>query len=252
MRAAFPILLAMISAGALSCSSGGGGDLDLVTPHPVVLGTPIANANNPATVLRSGSKLEARGVVVIAVDQYDETKDGKSIGNIYVQDPVQPTDWSGLTLFNAAKNPPDLILPPGSGVDVVGPYQPFAGPASGLFPPGIVLPEVVKGAVNLVYEGSPPQPVDITLDAFKVPTDAMKYVGRLVRMKDVTLVGDWDKRHQAPISADKTVMLAAQFYAVDDPATNIKNGTKLASVTGVLNYFYTFDLCPRTPDDIKP
>jgi len=247
------MLLVALATAIASCSSGGGGDLDKIQPKPIELGTPIAKANNPASPLKYGSTLEARGVVVVAVDDFDETKDGKSIGNIYVQDPVQPTDWSGLTLFNSTKNPPDLILTPGAGVDVVGAYQPFAGPASFPFDGGIVLPEVVKGAVTLVYEGHLPDPVEITLDAFKNPKDAMKYVGRLVRMKNVTLVGDWElKRHTAPLIADKTLALASQFFAVDDPVRNIKNGTKLASVTGVLNYFYTFSLCPRTPEDIQP
>ncbi|GAC1591934.1 MAG: hypothetical protein NVS3B20_17750 [Polyangiales bacterium] len=251
MRGIAPLATALCCAFA--CSSGGGGDLDHIKHQKSALGTPIAAANNPASPLSPNTPIDGRGVVVVAVDSYDETGDGKNIGNIYVQDPIQPTDWSGLVLFSAIRNPINLTLAPGAGVDIAGPYQPFKGPASGAFPDGIAIPEMVKGGISLSYEGRDPTPVDVTLEQFKVAKDAMKFVARLVRITDVTVTADFGSKraHEAPIVADQSVVIAAQLFAVDDPAVDIKAGTKLASVTGVMNSFYSFKLCPRSPADIQ-
>src|SRR5207249_1214489 len=103
------------------------------------------------------------------IDNFDETGDGKSIGNIYIQDANQPaprgTPYSGITLYRAQKVPTDLPLHPGDGVDVDGQYQPYPGPSFS-FP--IALPELVSPSLKLAYEGCPsrcyrtPEPIDIT------------------------------------------------------------------------------------------
>jgi hypothetical protein len=252
MRRSFASVVAALAILGSGCSSGGGGDLDHVSPHPNTLGTPIAKQNDPATRLPSNATFVAKGVVVIAVDTYDETKDGKSIGNIYVQDPVQPTPWSGMTLYQVTRIPTDLQVVPGMGVDVIGPYQPFAGPSSGVFSNGIVLPEIVKGTITQTYEAPSPDPVDITMADIADPVKSMQYVGRLVRMSNVQITGSFDaKRHEAAINSSTAITLASQLVALDDPmGINLTMGTTLKSVTGVMNYFYTLKLCPRNADDI--
>lgn len=260
---------------AIGCSSSGGGDLDSVSPHPKPveqLGTPIAKANDPtaplvqycgtkcptgATCQKQCPTLNARGVIVVAVDDYDERGDGSGAGNIYVQDPVQPTPWSGLTLFRVTVVPTTLSLIPGMGVDVAGVYQPFPGPTND-FPSGIVLPEVISGSISQSYEAAPPTPVDITMADIADPKKGMQYVGRLVRMPNIAISSTFDaKFHEAAIDGSSstkgsTINIAAQFFNLEDPAgLAAGSGKKYKSVTGVLNYFYNFKLCPRTLEDIE-
>ncbi|MGZ3422596.1 MAG: hypothetical protein ACXVEE_32330 [Polyangiales bacterium] len=256
MRGAVFCLTGLLGMGALSCSSGGGGDLQWLTENPKTFGTPIANVSNPKTRVKDGSDVHALGVVVVAVDTYDETADGKSAGDIFVMDPVQNgpkgTPWSGVRLYRPTKNPPDLELAAGQGVDLFGTYTAFTGPPSSPFDSGIVVPEISNGALTLTFEGKAPEPVDLTYDDIKDPTAAIPYTGRLVRFKNVQLFSDFaTKRFEASIfTADKTVTMTAKFFPIQNDPT-IKNGVTLKSVTGVLDYFYGLKLCPRSPADVE-
>lgn len=269
----------------VACSSAGGGDLNHVDHTPIQLGTPIADANDPskpnhlhlcgshatltATICGPGDycpktcpSLSMKGVVVTGVDRYDETGDGKSIGNIYVQDPVQTGDrgtpFSGLTLFAAQIVPSDLPLQSGDGVDIAGAYDPFPGPnTTSIFP--VPLPEMNKGSLGLSYEGHDPTPVDVTIADFQDPKVGVAFVGRLVRVKNVTISGDFSlPRHEAPIdgsagAAGAKLVMAAQFFPLDDAAGfGAAKGKTYSSVVGVLNYFFSFKLCPRSTEDFTP
>ena len=279
------LVVCVLGVSIAACSSNsGGGDVSRGPTGPVDLGTPIGDANNPAhplvkttcgsqcppgdaTCPQSCPSLSANGAIVVAIDAYDETGDGKSIGNIYIQDASQPaprgTPYSGITLFRAQRIPSDLPLHPGDGVDVDGTYQPFPGPASGAF--AVPLPEVVNGSLKLAYEGCPsrcyrpPTPIDVTADDFKDPKAGFAFVGRLVRMQNVTVTGVFAMpRQEAAIdgSADSKsakLVAAGQFISlVDAKAPAIVPGKTYKSVTGLLNYFYNFKLCPRSLADIEP
>lgn len=265
-------LLGLVAVAA--CGSAGGGDLNHLNDQPIALGTPIHDANAPdhplvklcgtyATQCAPSDTncptqcptLHAKGVVVTGVDRYDETADGKSIGNIYVQDPIQTGDrgtpYSGLTLFQTQTIPSDLPLQPGYGVDISGAYQPFPGPSSGVF--AVPLPEMTKGSLTLSYEGRDPAPIDVTLDDFS-GNGGMAFVGRLVRMKNVSITSTFSvPRHEAAINSSTTLVMASQFFPLDDPkGFGAANGKTYSSVVGVLNFFYTYKLCPRSPDDFTP
>jgi hypothetical protein len=256
MRGVLIPVLGVLLSGAISCSSGGGGDLQWITENPKKFDTPIAKVSDPKTRVKDGTDVHAQGVVVVAVDTYDETSDGKSAGDIFVMDPVQNgpkgTPWSGIRLYRPTKNPPDLELAAGQGVDLFGVYSAFAGPPSSPFDPGILVPEISNGALTLTFEGRAPEPVDLTYDDIKDVKAALPYTGRLVRFKNVQLFSDFTgKRFEASVfTADKTVTMTAKFFPIqNDPS--IKNGVVLKSVTGVLDYFYGFKLCPRFPADIE-
>lgn len=256
MRSTLALASALLLLVGSGCGSQGNGDLDHLEAGTATLGTPIAQGNDPAHRLPSGAILNAKGVVVVAVDTYDETANGSSIGNVYVEDPVQPTMWSGMTLYQVSLSPPDLSLTPGQGVNLVGPYQPFAGPASGVFANGIVLPEVVKGSISLSFEGASPKPVDVTVADFADGVSAMKYVGMLVRITNVTM-GPYNTkspmRQQSPINGSANLAMAAQLMPLDPTYGGAyPAGTTFKSVTGLLNYFYTpYVLCPRSSADLE-
>jgi hypothetical protein len=279
LRSVRPAGLVCAMLCAVACSSGGGGDLDSVVPRPKPVaqtGTPIAKANDPLAPLVKycGTKcptgavcqkecptLNARGVVVVAVDEYDERGDGSGAGNIYVQDALQDgprgTPWSGLTLFRVTRVPSTLSLIPGMGVDVAGIYQPFPGPTND-FPSGIVLPEVISGAISQSYEAAPPAPIPIAMADLSSQVSGMQFVGRLVRMENVTISSTFDlKYHEAAIDGTGStrgsiVNIAGQLFNLEDPkGLAAAKGKTYKSVTGVLNYFYNFKLCPRTLEDIE-
>jgi hypothetical protein len=247
------LALASALVALTACSSQGNGDLDHLDANPKPFGTPIASQNDPAHRLPSGATLNARGVVVVAIDTYDETKDGKSIGNVYVEDPIQPTPWSGMTLYRVTTSPADLALVPGQGVDLVGPYQPFAGPSSGAFPNGIILPEVVQGTISQSYEGASPAPVDLTMNDLADATKAIQYVGMLVRLKNVTISGAFtEPRQEAGINSSSSIVIAGQLMPLSTAdGGNVAQNATYKSVTGLLNYFYTMKLCPRTSADFE-
>lgn len=249
------LLLACTAAlVGLSCSSGGG-DYNNIYERPKPLGTPIADQSKPETRLKDGDTIRASGVVVIAIDTYDENNGG-SVGDIFVQDPVQTgakgTPWSGLRLYRPTKNPPDLTLAPGQGVDLVGEYQAFAGPPGSPFSDGILVPQAANAALTLTYEGSPPVPIELTWDDLKDPKTALQYASRLVTVKNVEVVGGFSgSRPEAAIfSPDKVLTLASKFFPVHE-MPEITPGTTVKQITGVLDYFYSMKLCPRSRADIE-
>jgi hypothetical protein len=243
--------------GLVACSSGGG-DLNTLVQKPKLLGNPIAEQSAPGpNRLKDNQTITARGVVVIGIDSYDDSGQG-AVGDIYVQDPVQNgpkgTPFSGLRLYRPTKNPPDLELAPGQGVDLVGTFVAFAGPPTSPFDPGVLVPQASNAALTLTYEGRAPEPVDITYDDIKDPIAGMQYASRLVRFRDVIMTSDFKgARPEATIyDTSGDFVLSSKMYPVHlDKTVNGKSGVKLKSVTGVLDYFFNFKLCPRSRADIE-
>jgi len=260
MRARGLLLLCLASVGGLSCSSGGG-DLNTLQVNPQPPGNPIAKQNGEGTRLANDSTLRARGVVVVAVDPYDETFDGKGVGDVFVQDPKQDgakgVPYSALRLYRPSKTPPDLQLVPGQWVEIVGPYTAFTGPpGSTPFDAGMFSGQIANGAITLVGEGAEPTPVELTADELTDPKKALPYFSRLVRVRDVPIMDAFTAtRPEAPIfNADRNgPKLSSKFFPVHDTkGLDVSKGKKLKSVVGVLDYFYTVKLCPRSIADIEP
>jgi hypothetical protein len=251
--------VAVVLAALVSACSSGGGDLNELYVRPQTLGNPIAKAAAPESRLPDGETLRARGVVVIAVDTYDDSKDGRGVGDVFVQDPVQTgpkgTPWSGLRLFRPTREPADLVLVPGQGVDLVGDFQTFAGPPANPFPEGLAVPQAAFATLKLTYEGRAPEPIDLAIEDLDDPQLALQYASRLVRFKNVPIVGGFGgSRPEAAIyTPDRRFVLAAKFFPIHETAgLVVAPGTTLKSVTGVLDYFYNFKLCPRSIADVEP
>jgi hypothetical protein len=248
-------LLALALLSVSACSSGGG-DLNNLVERPKPLGNPINAQVAPGTRLKDGQTIKAEGVVVIAVDNFDETNDGKGIGDIYVQDPVQTgpkgTAWSGLKLYRPAKNPPDLELSAGHGVNLVGEFSALTQPGTATpFDPGLVLVEAVTPSVALTFEGAPPVPIDLTFEDVADKMAAQQYQNRLVRFRNVTLTTDFTgSRREAKTNAPFT--MTAKFFPIDKTESlSPKTGTTYKSVTGIFDFFYSYKLCPRSATDVE-
>jgi hypothetical protein len=247
--------LLVVALVAVSACSSGGGDLNHLEERPKPLDNPIAKAAAPETRTPDGQTIRARGVVVIAVDNYDDNGAG-AVGDIYVQDPVQTgpkgTAWSGLRLYRPSKNPPDLELAAGQGVDLVGEFVAFLGPPTSPFRDRVPVPQVSNASLTLTYESTPPPPVDITPADLADTATGMQYASRLVRMKNVVLMTDFTgSRPEAQIyDTSGRLILGAKLFPLHK-VDALKKGVTVKSITGVLDYFYNFKLCPRSIADVE-
>ena len=81
-----PLLLLLL----VGCSDGDLGDLARIPPVKGDVrgtGARLSDLNDPSKPQPTeGAEVNVTGVTVVAVDEYDETNNGSSIGNLYVQD----------------------------------------------------------------------------------------------------------------------------------------------------------------------
>jgi hypothetical protein len=280
------ILVAFVAGSALlplavvpvACGDGGRGD-----PFP----PPVANAMGTGTALsalndRTRSQapaatqyVEVTGAVVTAVDNFDESSTG-AVGNIYVQDlSNDPQPYSGITVYSPSYSPPDLRLAPSDVVDIRSLYQEFRGPTGMYFDPDcepqtgvecrITLPELVGSTVSFRFEYSMPAPKTIDVnDLYYGSADeyvrGRQWIGVYAELKDVTLWEDIQvdsvgrQTARFDMGAGKKVgtlpKIANALMPLD--ATRLKAGTKFASIKGIVQYFFSFSINPRSEDDIVP
>lgn len=264
-----------LGAFALACGDGGPGDLSLVPPGGGSIlggGKRLHQINDRAADHPpDGTVVNVTGVSVLAIDVFDETADGASAGNIYVQDlPVgAPTPpYGGITLFNSSFSPPALRVAAGDVVDVRGTYDEFEGPSSSPFtcadpqdPESCQsLPEIVGGTLELRFEYGVPEPVVIPLSELASYETGRKWIGMLVRVENVaaqspgfkSTSGRYSVRLDTPTTDPKTLpTINNALLDLEGTQLPFDQGTKYKSVTGVVQYFYSFSISPRTKDDIQ-
>jgi hypothetical protein len=268
------VALAALAIGCSGTASGGAGD-ELATPlaDPYGEGKRVHELVGPATwentkdrdsttcKVPTKTTVNISGATVVAVDRFDETGDG-AIGNIYIQDsmPDRPP-YSGAMVFAPSFAPPDLHLSPGDVADLFGTYEEFLGPSTGHFSFCRTLPEM-GGAMNFRFDTRPVTAMTIPLTDLRSYDTARKWLGTLVRLENVTLTGaaapDSHNRCDVPIdvgggiSAGDQPHISNELFDLDCTAqTKLVAGAKLKSVTGVLTYFYSFNIAPRSAADLE-
>jgi hypothetical protein len=213
------------------------------------------------------------GAVVIAVDTFDETKNGKGTGTVYVQDlgATKDTPYSGISLFATTFSPGNLSVAPGDVLDLRGQYQenqeiPSKPPV--VFALGAVLPQIAQATATFRFETREPEPVDIDATDLTDYAKARRWFGMLVRVKSLTLAADPYTGSTGRVSIDlpSAIPPPKGGSACDSPfpkaaslvndlfdlgAMGLKRGDALASVVGVVGYFCNFKLAPRSKADIK-
>src|SRR5215472_3256969 len=149
-----------------------------------------ANPNHPA----QNANVDITGVAVVAVDTFDETRDGKSLGYIYVQDvSSQGTSFSGIELYQPTFVPADLRVSAGDVIDIAGPYQDWTGPSSATFPLNEVVPELAKPSGAFRYEYQAPGPTMIpavsvlSSKTYDQWVGGSQWLGMLVTVTNVTM-----------------------------------------------------------------
>lgn len=210
------------------------------------------------------------GVTIVAIDRFDETEDGSSSGNFYIQDAVtgeKPADYSGVTVFRPSFSPPDLRLAEGDVADFSGTFMEFPGPSTALFPYCRTLPEL-NGTMSFRFDANLPLvPRVITSDDLKSYESARRFLGMLVRIEGPTLAGKGKfdsngKRWRAPLAVSGSIEQADQptisneLFDIDAAITAkmapaFDEGTTFKAITGVVTYFFGFHLAPRSPADIE-
>ncbi len=259
----------VVVALATACNGTQTGDLDnLPNTNPDIRGDGLrlAQINDGPFHPPDGTFVNVTGVSVITTDDYDETLDGSSAGNVYVQDlPVSgaPPPFGGMTLYNAAYNPPTLRIAPGDVVDVRGTYDEFEGPSSSPFADGAKLPEIVGGTVSLRFEYGVPEPIEIPLSDLGSYQTGRQWIGMLVVIKNVPIQSDgylsptsgrFSVRLDLPGIADPQQLptITNALFEAQSSGISFAAGTTLTQVVGVVQYFYNFSISPRSVEDITP
>lgn len=267
MRAA-SVLLAIL---ALSCGSeGGDARSDGGVPPPAGRDRRIKDVSDPSRLDHASyvnNTVSVSGATVLAVDSYDETGNGKSVGTIYVQDLGSGAPYSGTSLYAPTFIPGNLRVGPGDVLDLRGQYEENQSIGTATFALGAVLAQLAKPAATLRLElDKPPEPVDIDVKDLLDYASGRRWMNMLVRVKNVKLYGDVSLSNRA--SGRLSVNLTPKgsgASACETPfpkpptLTNelfeagvleIKSGTTLASVTGIVTFFCNLHLSPRSPADI--
>jgi len=219
----------------------------------------------------SDRSVRATGQVIVAIDRYDETGDG-ALGNIYIQDLYEgddePLPFSGVTVFAPSFTPPNLRLFEGDVVDTFGNLMEFIGPSSSPFGECKTLPEI-GGTMSFRFDHGPALPLTIVnknggaarWDGIIGYQNARQYMGMLVRIEGVIVVGELDDDGKGRltvtmdmgggIGAQDAIKISNELFDLGNAGPEITDGTIFQSVTGVLTYFYGFKLAPRSIEDFE-
>ncbi|MBX3128666.1 MAG: hypothetical protein KF718_18230 [Polyangiaceae bacterium] len=258
-----PVLTALALA---ACGDGKPGDLARIPPPTSEVrgdGARLSDLNDPAKPRPpQSSEVYVTGVTVLEVDRYDETSNGSSSGNIYAQDlPVagEHLPYSGITLFNVSFSPPTLRVAPGDVVDIRGAYEEFPGPASSPFEDGKTLPEIVGGTISLRFEGQSPPPRTIALEDLANYQTGRQWIGMLVRLENVVAQspgfkatsGRFSVRLDVPgMTGNALPAINNAFFDLEGSGLPFAQGTTYKEIIGVVQYFYSFTISPRSAADI--
>lgn len=260
-----------LAAASLSCGSEKGDPHSNPGPPPPQ-GTDkrIRDVANPAAPDKAKplDTVAVSGVTVVAVDTFDETQNGRSRGTIYVQDLGSKEPYSGISLFAPSFVPGNLRVGAGDVLDLRGEYQENPSIGSAKFPEGAVLPQLSRPIATFRYEFRAPDPVDIDIADLSTFENGRKWLGMLVRVKNVTVDGPVNRDEQfngrlsvpllprdlnapngcdAPFPKPPTLVNElADVASIDVPA-----GTTFKSITGVVTFFCNIHLAPRSLDDIE-
>jgi hypothetical protein len=270
------LALALLSVSVAACSTLTPDPPAPYTPSPLGDGLRLAEVQDPLTPdggpngnYHPGETATMTSLVVSWLDDYDETMDGKSIGTLYVQDIGSSSPYAGIDVYEETLVPASLTLLPGEVLDFVGEYQESTSVGSATFSAGTYLPQLSKPVGTFRYNFTPPTPTPINLSDLQengATTDSAfpasrPWIGMLVTLSNVTVI----KGSSAPAGNGARVTYEMQNAdgGVPGQAPSIDNelydltdtafpaGTHFSSVTGIVTWFYSFHVSPRTANDLQ-
>lgn len=208
------------------------------------------------------------GVRVVAVDDHDETANGKSQGTIYVQDllPDQNGGYAGLSLFAPEFVPGNLRVGAGDVLDLRGTYQENQNIGTAVFAPGATLPQLSRPIATFRYEDKPATPVLIDVNDLSDYTKGRRWLNMLVKVENVEIQGAVFESGNSPrVNVDlvpggvsgakcedpfpKNPTLTNELANLND--LDIRGKTRVKSIVGVVTYFCNLHLSPRSSADVE-
>jgi hypothetical protein len=254
MRSLAP-LAALLATLVSGCSQGGGDKRTPPTPNPIGQGQRMREITDPGSPTRPpvGSVVNCTGLSVVQVDAFDETRDGKSTGTLFVQDVGSHEPYAGVGTFSAAFIPSSLRVAPGDVLDLKGQYQENKNIGGAVFPAGQVLPQLFRPTATFRFEGAPITPTEIDVADLADFAIGRRWLGMLVTVRNVTvplLLDDGTGRVTGRIMPGDTSNIPTvtnELYALG--ANDFAADTTFASITGVVTYFFNLHLAPRSAND---
>lgn len=254
------LALALLPLSLAACSLSGDPPAPY-TPDPLGNGLRIAQVQDPKSPdYHVNASASVTSAVVTWLDTFDETHDGKSIGTLFIQDIGSTAPYAGIDVYEPNFVPASLTVLPGDVLDFVGPYQQSANIGSATFDPGTFLPQLEKPVGTFRYEFVPPPPLVLTAAAL-VGTDAnfnsaRKWENMLVTLNDVVVAAGTASEGRVTYlvgdaTADGGTNITSSSVAISNEEYNLGStdypaGTHFKSVTGLVTWFFTFHVAPRS------
>lgn len=267
----------MLALVALTCSCDSEpGDPPSPTDDaaPGGAGARIYEIADPASPKKAPHKahVAVSGAVVVAVDSFDETRNGKSFKTIYVADLGSTKAYSGLSLFNPSFVPGNLRVSPGDTLDLRGEFQENQDvPVK--FARDAFLVQLANPIGTFRFEAKVPPPVDIDIQDLADYSRGRRWLNMLVRVKNVALQRDAFQRGEDGTPGSTTSgRISAGLLPETNTATkcddpfpkaptlvnelmdlvplSLEKGAVLKELVGVVTFFCNFHIAPRSTADI--
>jgi predicted extracellular nuclease len=192
-------------------------------------------------VIKEGAKVTLKEVIVVAVDGY-----GEYTGDVYVQDPSGAA-YGGLKLFAPQRNDGGGAvsdLKPGDHVSVTGTVMYFS-PKSSPFPDDKKVIEIAKGGlIAKLSGGAPPPPKELTATEARTEATAVQWLHMLIKVKNEAVTECYNSTY-SEFGIGKGLDVDDELFLVQPPP---KFGDCVTG-TGILGYFYSYKLWPRSQED---
>jgi len=248
-------------------------------PPPAGKDFRIREIRNPESPTKAAhqSQVAVSGAVVIAVDRFDETSNGRSMGTIYVQDLGEPAEYSGISLFNPSFIPGNLRVGAGDALDLRGEFQENQTLPI-VFTPGAFLVQLSNAIGTFRFDATIPPPREIPIEDLGDYATGSQWLNMLVTVKNVTIQGtpfgsggrrSWgllpeqanaERGCEAPFVVEpaedgtrtysKPPTLVNELMDLGPQAESLQPGTVIKSLTGVVTFFCNLHIAPRSADDI--
>ncbi len=261
--------LLTFSFALLACSSTKDNDQPAtVNPSALGNGSRLRDVQDPSKNFCNGGScagqnVNVTSVVVTAVDNFDETHNGKSRGTIFVQDADIAGPFAGVSLYSPTFVPANLRLAPGDVIDMNGQYVEQKTIGSTVNFGAAFLPQMNKPQVVQSFETQLPKPVVIPLTDLESFATGRKWIGMLVTIENVTCqFAPSPPDASGRISADITSIVNGpainnelwdlQAYDAQNPnnPNSFPAGQSFKSVTGIVDFFFSLFIAPRSADDL--
>jgi hypothetical protein len=265
-----PFVLLPAAVAALSACTGQSTDPPS-TAKPSAYGTAlrIKDVMNPAAHTQSNAIVSISGAAFLWVDTFDETRDGKSVGTVFVQDAESQAPYSGASLYQPQYVPASLRLSPGDVIDMpTATYVADSSIGTATFDPGTFLIQFSKPDVTFRFDSyAPPVPAQINIDDLNQFDSGNQWNAMLVTVNNVTFKSGLQNAngrvtaYLTSINAG-TVELSNELFDVASwnnaqvdaggGGGAIATGKTITSLTGIVTWFEGYHIAPRSPADIVP